>query len=223
MTQDKIFNELEGNAWFKRNKAAITDSNRSDYPALLVDLIEDKSNIKSVLELGCSNGFRLAKLKNSTTCSRFVGVDCSEEALDDGRRRYDDVEFYKGLLNDVPLDEEFDLVIVNFVLCWVSRKTLAKSIAEIDRVTKDGGFLIIGDHFPDNPQRRRYHHNLEEEIFTYKQNYGALFEALGFYKEIARITFNHDHPGKAIQIAESQKRAACMLLKKSLHAYYPVI
>jgi len=223
MNQDRIFEEIEGNAWFKRNKDVITNAKTPDFPSYLVEMIEDKSSIETVLELGCSNGFRLDYLRRSNCGSRFVGVDCSIEALEDGRNRYPKVEFYKGLLTDLPFESQFDLVIINLVLCWVSRDTLARSIAEIDRVIKDGGFLVIGDHFSDYPQRRRYHHNLEEEIYTYKLNYGNIFEALGTYKELARITYNHDQPKRCVQVAESSKRAVCMLLKKSLHDYYPEV
>lgn len=223
MKQDRLFREMEGDAWFKRNRDQITSAGWPDYPAALVEMIENRDRIKTVIELGCANGFRLEAIRHKTPCERLVGVDCSIDALEDGRSRYPAVEFHRGMLTELPVEESFDLVIVNLVLCWISRESLARAVAEIDRVTADGGFLIIGDHFPDHPQRRRYHHNLAEEIYTYKQDYGKIFEALGTYRELARITYNHDSPGSGIQVTDSSKRGVCMLLKKSLQGYYPEV
>jgi SAM-dependent methyltransferase len=226
MDQDEIFANNEGNAWFHRNKSALSIKGIVDWPCYLIDHLEEKSSIISVVELGCSNGYRLAKIKEmlSSGC-RHVGVDASYEAIQDGKQRYQELELYQGKLSDIPLKEEFDLVIVYFVLHWVDRRSLVRSIAEIDRLTKEDGFLILGDFLPDYKQRRRYHHLPDERVFTYKQDYVRIFQEFGTYQELARLTFNHDEKKSNYTISPNSSfvRGYCSVLRKSLNSFYPEV
>ena len=43
---------------------------------------------------------------------------------------------------------------------------MLRSVAEIDRVLPDGGFLLIGDFYPSLPQRVRYHHLPDQDVFA---------------------------------------------------------
>jgi len=217
MKQDEVFFAGEGDAWFHRNQAAL--GKHVDWPSRMFDMLENKADIHDVIELGCANGWRLHGLAK-TIKGQLVGVDASKEAIRDGQSRFPHLQLHHGLLTNLPIESAFDLVIVNFVLHWIDRSTLATSLAEIDRVTRDGGFLILGDFLPDFPQRRPYHHRPEENVYTYKQDYACLFQTLGTYREVARITFNHDHPTPTIEAVSSAQRAACVVLKKSLQGYY---
>jgi SAM-dependent methyltransferase len=220
--QDDVFLKGEGDSWFSRNAEGLDEKSETfDWPTYLIELIDDKSNIKTIAELGCSNGWRLNKLQNIYPHVEFSGIDPSLEAIEDGKKKYPKIELQKGVLADIPLREEFDIVIVYFVLCWVDRYSLAKSIAEVDRLVKDGGMLIIGDFYPDYPQRRLYHHLAEENIFTYKQKYAGIFESLGTYKEITRCTsVNDTRQSVSIQTCDSSNRLSCSVLHKSLTNYY---
>jgi SAM-dependent methyltransferase len=149
-----------------------------DWPLRLLGLLKNKGKIRDVLELGCSNGWRLDRLRDLLQAN-LVGVDASAEAIQDGKRRYPGLLLKGRTLSNVPLKKEFDLVIVNFVLDWMDRRTLAKSISEIDRVVKDDGYLLTGDFLPDCQQRRVYHHYPNNSVFTYKQDYPHLPESLG--------------------------------------------
>jgi ubiquinone/menaquinone biosynthesis C-methylase UbiE len=224
MDQDGIFSNGEGNAWFQRNKTTIENGGHIDWPCHLIELYEDKSSIHSVVELGSCNGYRLNKIRKILPPGcRCVGIDASREAVQDGRKKYPELALYEGVLSDIPLKDDFDLVIVNFVLHWVDRRTLVKSIAEIDRLTKDGGLLLIGDFLPDYQQRRRYHHLPNDMVFTYKQDYAKIFEIFGTYREIVRFTYNHDdkNAGYAIKPSPATARGYCSVLSKSLEKFYP--
>lgn len=222
MKQDDFFLGGEGDAWFRRNREALARESRPDWPLSLIDLLDDQDSIENVIELGCANGWRLARLREKLS-ARLVGVDASEEAIADGSARYPGVTLLRGALENLPIHEEFDLAIVHFVLHWVDRRSLARCIAEIDRVVRDGGLLIVGDFLPDAPQRRHYHHLPEQNIFTYKQDYAKIFEALGTYREVARVAFDHDRPKALIQPSDSMSRCMCAVLKKSLTGYYQEI
>lgn len=219
--QDSVFFEGEGDRWFERNKEALGKPDKVDWPSHLIDLLKTKDSIKTILELGCANGYRLAKLKmKMPEACRVVGVDASAEAVADGKKQFAGVEFHHGTLSDIPLREEFDLVIINFVLHWVDRSTLAHSIAQIDRVVRDGGTLILGDFLPDFPQRRNYHHLEGGNVFTYKQDYAKTFEALGFYREFIRISFDHGTHQMLASPGESSSRGVCVALKKDVRGCY---
>lgn len=219
MLQDDIFSRSEGDAWFQRNKAKLSKHDAFDWPFQLLSTLADKKDVHFILELGCSNGWRLNRLRDLFN-AEFVGVDVSAEAIQDGNKRYPHLTLIRAALASLPLNREFDVVIVNFVLHWVDRQTLARSIAEIDRLVRNDGYLLIGDFLPDWQQRRIYHHRLDAELFTYKQDYPKLFESIGTYREIARVTFDHNETEYKIAFSDSSNRCVCSILRKSLTEFY---
>jgi SAM-dependent methyltransferase len=222
MNQDNVFFQGEGNRWFDRNRAFLADKERPDWPLRVLSMLEGAGELGSFLELGCSNGWRLARLREAYGRDRrYAGVDPSEDALAQGRAEYPDLELHRGLLSRIPLEGGFDLVIVNFVFHWVDRSSLAASIAEADRMVADGGYLLIGDFLPDSPQKRAYHHLPGMPVHTYKQDYPAIFTALGTYGEMVRITYGHGGGSGSLRPVGSDDRAGCSLLRKSLTGRYP--
>jgi SAM-dependent methyltransferase len=177
---------------------------------------------KRVLEVGCSNGYRLEAIRRITGC-HATGVEPSEAAIADGRSRFPDVELLRGTLEalPVPAGAQFDLVICNFVLHWVSRATLLASIAEIDRCVADGGCLIVGDFLPDSPVRVPYHHLADHGVYTFKQDYAALFTATGLYREVVRLVCDHA-THRVSADASAADRCAFVLLRREEQAFYGV-
>lgn len=222
MIQDKIFETTEADNWFLRNKDSIVNQKaENDLISSIVDKIFNKNEIKSVIELGASNGYRLNFLKKELlNCKEFVGVDVSRAAVEDGKSRYG-LEMYQSGLDNFTLDKKFDLVIVNFVFHWIDRENIFNAIANTDKLINDGGYLVLGDFLPDFPQKRKYHHLPEENIFTYKTDYSKTFESLNTYKELYRITRQYeDHKSVKINFASSDDRCFCSVLRKDLYGYY---
>src|SRR3989344_2198184 len=124
--------------------------------ALLKQLWIKKAKLrpKKVLEIGASNGWRLAAIRNLYK-SKCLAVEPSLAAIQDGRKLYPKVAFRQGVVSALPVGnkEKFDLVIIHYVFHWVDRKNLLKSVAEIDRVLADGGYLIITDFLPNKPMK----------------------------------------------------------------------
>lgn len=85
-----------------------------------------------------------------------------------------------------------------------------------------GGYLVLSDFLPDFNQRRWYHHLPDKKVYTYKQDYPAIFLASGLYKEVTRAIFSHDQQEKKMQYAPSDERAVISVLRK-MHQdeYYP--
>src|SRR3989344_8432667 len=114
MMQKDIFYRSEGDNWHSRNKIGFDMLNPElDVPLRLLRLFRIKP--RKVLEIGCSEGFRL-NLINKEYGSYCVGVEPSEKAVGEGLKKYPNLRLLRGVCSNVPLQEKFDLIIVNFVL-----------------------------------------------------------------------------------------------------------
>lgn len=220
MNQDTQFLQGEGDAWYRRNRGGLlreTDEWAGhDVPLRL--LRARGGSWGSVLELGCSLGRRLDVLSRAGT-TRAVGTDASAEAIAEGSRRYPSLDLRHALIS-TPIGETFDLVIVNFVLHWVDRSSLASTVAAIDSAVRREGHLLLGDFLPDRPVRRDYAH--KPGLYTYKQDYSSCFTALGLYEELERRVFDHDdptHPERPAAEIDAQRRGGCVLLRKTDEGY----
>lgn len=182
-TQEQVFINQEADNWFLRNKnTIIAKQNKNDYCFNIIKNTLDCAKITSVLELGCSNGYRLNFLKSIfPNCTKFVGSDASKLAVEDGIERYG-LELYQSSLCNFTYPEQFDLVIVSFVLHWIDRTLLYKSIATIDSLLKNNAYLCLNDFFPYFPHKRIYHHYTKDPVYTYKLDYNALFTSSNYYQ-----------------------------------------
>lgn len=226
-TQDlnTFFASSEADSWFERNLGVLDsfDPNH-DLPLKLMSLYHLDPG--SILEIGASNGVRMAAASERYG-ARAVAVEPSEKAIQDGKKKYPTVEFIRAQASSVPVQDQFDVVIVNFVFHWISRGKLLQSIAEVDRLIKDGGHLILGDFFPFTPAKVRYHHITDCEVYTYKQDYAAPFLATGLYRKLCLLTANHQmlHTPEAeeqmlVTSVDDSERSCVWLLQKDLEGSY---
>ena len=217
MLQDNLFMESEGDHWFERNRSALYGFDAAaDWPLKLIDLYALRP--ESVLEIGAANGFRLAALHNRSG-ARVVAVEPAAQAIRDGRASFPFVTFVRGTAHAVPLQERFDLVIVNFVFHWIDRAHLLRSVAEVDRLVADGGYLILGDFYPSNRLRVPHHDRISELIYLYKQNYADVFLASGLYHLAGLLSGNQATQTLAARVAQSE-RIGAWLLRKELREHY---
>ena len=77
MKQDNIFFSGEGDNWFYRNTKALGKKAEFDFPTYIINLLKDKSGIKKIAELGCSNGWRLNDLGETLPNIELTGIDAS--------------------------------------------------------------------------------------------------------------------------------------------------
>lgn len=211
--QTNAFAAGEGDRYFERNRSAAF---HLDVDPLCLLLRLTRLEPRSILEIGASRGDRVAALAARYGC-RAVAVDPSSLAVDEGRATHSGVEFHVGSMNSVPIDETFDVVLVNFVLHWVGRADLLRSLAEIDRLVRDGGHLAVGDFLSSGFCRTPYHHR--EGLWTYKQDYPGAFAATGLY---CRVASHAGRYGGEVPTGEAapDDRAGFTLLHKSLTGHY---
>jgi SAM-dependent methyltransferase len=218
--QTQIFSKDEGDNWFARNQPALNKA-QDDRAVAMAVRWAGQTRVRSVCELGCSNGWRLAALRDAIPeLQRCAGADVSEVAISAGRDRWPALELTVGSLDRPRINGSFDLVIVSFVFHWVSRERLAASVSSVDRLVRDNGALIVTDFLPDRPHARRYHHRDDVEIYTYKQDYSACFTGLGTYEELDAQVFGHS--GASAKAIDPNDRASCVLLRKNLSRYHSI-
>ena len=209
MLQDIIFSEGEGDAWFERNRGLYSQQQDPVLSLLSSQPIEPRA----ILEIGASRGDRLAVLRDRYHAT-VTAVEPSSEAVADGRNHFPEIQFFIATAKLLPLpDESADLVIANFVFHWIDRKSLLASAAEIDRVLKPDGHLLIGDFAPFEPKKSRYHHRPDLEMYTYKQDYAAIFLAAAGYRLLAQQVLDYRTLKPSPEIPE-RERCSLTLLKK---------
>jgi ubiquinone/menaquinone biosynthesis C-methylase UbiE len=223
MTQDDIFLQSEGDQWFHRNKSHLAGEGYRAHDPIFTMLELVNIRPSNVLEIGASNGYRLHEIHTRYQCAT-TAVEPSQSAIADGQEAYPQIQFLRGTASQLPISDnfQFDLVIVHFVFHWIDRSTLLRSVAEIDRMLKDGGHLVIGDFHPPNPQRVAYHHLPAEQVWTYKQEYAHIFLASQTYAPVASFDFDHSNH----QVGSNQplnNRAHVSLIQKLLTERYQVV
>lgn len=128
---------------------------------------------RSILEIGCSNGWRLASLRERFPEARLVGVEPSSEAVEDGKARWG-LDLRVGTADDLPFEAgEFDLIIFGGCLYLCDRSDLFKIAWQADRVLADGGFLCLWDYASRVPYANDYSHR--EGIRSFKMDYPSMF------------------------------------------------
>lgn len=195
MIQDNIYSTTESNAFFDR----WNDSLKNPYAGELRDnkksilsQIEENislSNLK-VLEIGCFIGDLLSHLKKKYSCEVY-GVEPSSKACDLSKKifnlKIENSIFTKS--NFFCLDNEkkynFDLIILDDVLSWISRENIMMVLAIIDWLLKKNGAIFFRDFSPNFSFAYENHHQKGNNVYNYKQANGHrdFFLKTGMYYE----------------------------------------
>lgn len=106
----------------------------------------------NTLEVAIGTGLNLASYPDEVT---LTGIDFSEEMLDIARRRAAELgrpaHLQQANAHALPFDDAtFDTVVCTLGLCAIPEVTTA--IAEMHRVTRPGGRLILVDHIEAKPR-----------------------------------------------------------------------
>src|SRR4029077_18202290 len=124
-------------------------------------------------DLGCGTGQVSAAL--ASLCARVIAADASAAMRQPAKRRLaglDNIDLRRGELETLPIDDErLDMATLMLVLHHVPEPE--KALAEVARVLKPGGRVIVGDMLPHDRD-------------SYRQQMGHVW--LGFSEEkMARL------------------------------------
>ncbi len=144
---------------------------------------------ESILDVGCGTGHltRVAKVK-AGAAAEVAGLDASPEMIDVARQKAIeegvDIDFQTGLIEQLPYDDEqFDLVLSSLMVHHLPDDLKAAGFAEVYRVLKPGGRLLVVDFEPPkHPLIRRFlivllgHTMMMLDV----RQYAPLLETIGF-------------------------------------------
>jgi SAM-dependent methyltransferase len=183
MSQADIFLNGEGDAWFIRNK------DRLGIRDPVSDIIEQvRITPTNVLEIGCANGWRLAKLRDRYGC-KVLGVEPSMAACIEAAKLK--VPALHSTAATLPTAfEEFDLVIYGFCLYLTDPSEWFRIVAEGDMVLKPGGHLIVHDFETFIPHSRKYEHC--DGVLSYHVEFARMFLSHPLYHLFARRAGDDD-------------------------------
>lgn len=207
MYQKKIFINGEADKWFERNKEKISKHHKD----VIIEFIKRKKILaKNILEIGCSNGWRLYELSKILK-GDFVGLEPSEKAINDGKQKYKNIKFIKGTADKLHFKKNsFDLIILGFFLYLIDRSDLFKIATEVDKILKTEGYIFILDFFSENPYSNNYIHT--NGVESYKMDYGKLFEWHPNYYLVSKEIFSHDDYREFPNVLDN--RISLIVLKK---------
>lgn len=215
-TQDDIF-ATEGDEWYKRNWDKVAHAPPDDVHAYVASLIPAPMRL---LEIGCSSGCKLQRLVEATGAEGH-GIELSALAVEDGQKAFPHLHLCQGASHDLRAYDDglFDVVILNYVFHWVDRSRLLKTVSEIDRVLADHGKVVIQDFAPSAPCRVPYHHLPNDNVYTYKQNYAAMFIASQLYS----LLLYHESVHASGDVPTASNRTGLSVIEKRGASNYDII
>ncbi len=212
--QKKIFLKSEADQWFDRNKE-LYDSQEEKDDRIIQILKSIELLPQKVLEIGCSNGNRLALIRTVFQAECW-GIDPSSKAISEGKKRFPEIALQVGTADILSFqDATFDTIIFGFCLYLCDRKDLFKIAYEADRCLKNEGTLIIQDFLPTFPYKNKYSHL--SGLYSYKMDYSKMFSWNPVYSEVANIVYSHS--GFKDRDIPNEKIATIVLRKNRQYAY----
>lgn len=214
MKQKNIFLESEGNAYFERNaeKLRLRRLRLPESDSLLLgilDVLPERAEGTTVLEIGCGDGTRLNWLREHRGCV-CSGVEPSAAAVDVARAR--GIDARQGTAERLPFDDQaFDIVTFGFCLYLCDREDLFRIAAEADRVLRNPGWLMIRDFYSPTPVAREYRHR--PGVTSFKMDYRTLFTWNPAYTNTTHTVRHHLNGG---QTDDRDEWVATSVLRKRL-------
>lgn len=205
----------EANAWHERNNAKVMANLDADRVIGALAVYDIKP--KTVFEVGCGTGARLARMKETMGCEAW-GCDVSTQAIASGIASYNIKIGWREAKNlrTIPTGG-FDMVIYGFCLYATDPEELFLVAREGDRILKDGGHMVVYDFLPDYPHARNYAHL--PAIKTHKMDYSKLWLWHPAYSLTGIVTSPHEF-GEEI---DGNNRVAVAILKKDMKNAFPLV
>ena len=121
-----------------------------------------QKRVNKILDIGTGTGEFISVLKDVFNDAEIIGIDPYSESLKDAVKKFPDVQFKEMTAENLDFDDNrFDLVSMSMALHHLPE--IDKSLAEMQRVVKPKGWIIINELFSDNLNKaqevhKMYHH-----------------------------------------------------------------
>ena len=192
--QENVFLSGEGDRWFERNIFKMEVGANQD--PVIKKFIEGHIAPTFVGEIGCSNGWRLQKIKqlispepNDRNVGGYCfGVDPSKAAISNGTARFPGIDLAIGTATAFPWRTgQLDVLIYGFCLYVCDPEDLFEIVTQGNRVLIEGGHLFIHDFDPEYPHSVPNHH--VKGLMTFKMNFANLWLAHPQYSMVSKTAY----------------------------------
>lgn len=191
MDQNLAFRTGEADRYFERN--AVTASSGTYDECVEALASAGLAPQMSVLEVGCCDGRRLRRLADQFQIKPF-GVELSRRGCEAAEAR--GVRVLCDDAAEFDFGRRFDVILLPFVLHWIDRRHLLRTVCNVDRHLTWQGLLVINDFWHERFARVAYHH-APDGIWTFKQDYHRIFVATGLYTVLRHNVYSYSRHGHA--------------------------
>lgn len=208
----------DGDGYHTRNHAGIGTIDDPIFDQLLI--LHAIQPIGSILEIGCTNGFRLNKARHSFG-SEVTGLDASPAAIAEGKRLFPGVELTQGIApRDLGRlrDRYFDVVVLGHFLYLLPRSEIFELAAIVDRFVKPDGHLIVMDFISEQPMSAPYTH--ESDLAVYKHDPSSPWSWSPTYALVSRQIYSNSNVSEAA-LNPGSWQTVDVLRKLSIQDAYP--
>ena len=230
--QDRFYSKYESDFFFdrwlkKKQKINKIRPQCKETVKFLSSNINLKNN--SVLEIGCFIGDKLNYLNKKYNCKIF-GLEPSLKACKYAKKNYqiyiENNTLINSSLNNFSSNKgKFDLIILDDVMNWFDRDHMMHSLALIDHLVSNTGYIFIKDYFPNFTYSNKNHHWPNEDIRSYKYQHGysSLFTKFGTYSLIhSQITSKNELLLKG-NLKNDHSISEDTILQKNLINNFPIV
>jgi len=160
------FSEMEYAAFYdglntiSRNR--LSDLNTKTLNRLVSEI---ETNAKTLIDIGCGNGYLLQNIKEKHNHIRLTGFDVANKLV-----QKSDIHFVSGNIEKLPFaDRSFDVVVCTHVLEHVLHPE--KAVQELKRITNKQLIIVV-------PKQRYYYYTLDEHLqfFYHKESLTTLID-----------------------------------------------
>lgn len=114
----------------------------------LKNFFSDKQ-VTKIIDVGTGSGDFVQVLKEIFPKAQITGIDPNSESLQEASRKYPDVSFSEMSAENLEFSENtFDLASISMALHHLP--DIQKALAEMQRIVKPNGWIIVNELFSDN-------------------------------------------------------------------------
>jgi len=121
-----------------------------------------EKKVKKILDVGTGTGDFISVLTDVFPKAEIAGIDPAIDSLETAKQNYPEVIFYEMTAENLDFaDSTFDVVSISMALHHLPN--VQRSLAEMQRIVKHGGWIIVAELFSDNLNpaqevHKMYHH-----------------------------------------------------------------
>ena len=143
----------EFNNWAKIGKDVGMENGHANSVSQMINIFEkrfDVNNVKSMLDLGCGNGWMLRKLASKYSLDVGLGIDGSAEMINKAKKYQTNLDYLCMDITKWKASRSYDLIMsMEFIYYLNDPETVFNNIFNND-AHKESIFIIGIDHYKEN-------------------------------------------------------------------------